>query len=298
MASTTSNAVGDYNIKDKILLITGGGSGIGLSFAKQFHAKGGRVVIGDLKLSPDAEAFVRTTESSDRPRSIIFQTCDVTRWADLRALISSSVREFGEVPDVYCPCAGVFEPPWSNFWDDAEDDKGYYAMLRINTDHPIKLARLAFRALVGAEKKGIVALVASNAGLMSVYGSPLYVASKHAIVGLCKCLSHADGEEGIKVFCICPGLVATPLWETPEEVRAKQYLGSERENPMNTPDEIGEAMIRLVEDGKYLGGTVLLKQPAGEELVEVGGPAKFSMDVDYVKSVLDKERGKRWVVDE
>lgn len=292
MAST--KAVGDFDVKDKILAITGGGSGIGLSFAKQFHAKGGRVLIGDLKLTPEAEAFLHATEASPRPGSVVFQACDVTRWQDLRALISASVRELGDVPDVYCPCAGVFEPPWSNFWDDAEDEDGHYAAMRINAEHPIKLARLAFRALVGAGKKGVVLLVASNAGLISVYGSPLYVASKHAVVGLCKSLSHADGVEGVKVVCVCPGLVATPLWKTPGDDRARHYLHSEEENPINTPDEIAETMMRLVEEGKYLGGTILLKQPAGEVVVEEGGPARYPYDEVYVRSVLDKERGKKW----
>lgn len=293
----SSKALGDFDIKDKILAITGGGSGIGLSFAKQFHARGGRVLIGDLKLTPEAEAFLHATEASSRPGSVVFQACDVTRWQDLRALVSASVRELGAVPDVYCPCAGVFEPPWSNFWDDAEDEAGHYATVRINTEHPIKLARLAFRALVGAGKKGVVLLVASTAGLVGVYGTPLYNASKHAIVGLCKSLSHADGVEGIKVVCICPGLVATPLWKTPGEERARDYLHRQgEENPINTPDEIAEAMMRLVEEGKYRGGTVLMKRPAGEQVVEEGGPSKYPYDEGYVQSVLDKERGKPWDV--
>lgn len=292
----SSKALGDFDIKDKILVITGGGSGIGLSFAKQFHAKGGRVLIGDLKLTADAEAFLHATEASSRPGSVVFQTCDVRRWQELRALVSASVRELGGVPDVYCPCAGVFEPPWSNFWDDTEDEAGHYAAMRINAEHPIKLTRLAFRALVGTEKKGVVLLVASTAGLVGVYGSPLYVASKHAVVGLCKGLSHADGAEGIKVVCVCPGLVATPLWKTPGDERAKQYLHGDGENPINTPDEIAETMMHLVEEDKYRGGTVYAKQPTGEMVVEEGGPAKYPYDEVYVRSVLDKERGKAWDV--
>lgn len=293
---TSSKTVGDFAIKDKILLVTGGGSGIGLSFAKQFHAKGGRVLIGDLKLTDDAEAFLHATEASSRPGSVAFQRCDVTKWADLRALVSASVKEFGDVPDVYCPCAGVFEPPWSNFWDDAEDEGGY-AAVRINTEHPIKLTRLAFRALVGAEKKGVVVLVSSNAGLMGVYGPALYVATKHAVVGFAKSMGHADGTEGVKVVCICPGVVDTPLWGVPEGERSKQYLHTEEQkNPSNTPEEIAETMVKLVEEGRFRGGTVYAKWPGKEEVVEEGGPGRFAYDEVYVRSVLDKERGKKWDV--
>lgn len=126
---TSSKTVGDFAVEGKILLITGGGSGIGLAFTKHFVAKGGRVLIGDLKLTGEGEAFLRETEV-DKPGTVVFRTCDVTDWNSPRDLISASVQEFGEVPDVYCPCAGVFEPPSGNFWDDKED-----ATIRINVEH-------------------------------------------------------------------------------------------------------------------------------------------------------------------
>lgn len=289
MAATKT--VGDFAVQDKILLITGGGSGIGLSFAKQFHSQGGRVLIGDLKLTAAAETFLHATEASSRPGSVVFLRCDVTNWADLRAFVSASVKEFGDVPDVYCPCAGVFEPPWSNFWDDTEDED--YATVRINVDHPIKLTRLAFRALVGAEKKGVVVLVSSAAGLRGTYGCALYTASKHAVVGLCRSLGHADSAEGIKVVCICPGIVSTPLWEEREDKRANDYDYEEKKDTHDSPEEIAETMMRLVEEGKYTGGTVYLKIPSREAVVHEGGSGD-DLDTVYPQSVLDKERGKKW----
>lgn len=287
-----NKTVGDFSVKGKILLITGGGSGIGLSFAKVFHARGGRVLIGDLKLTPEAEAFLHTTEV-DAPGSVVFRTCDVTDWKSLHALVSASVEEFGDVPDVYCPCAGIFEPPWSNFWDDAEEEGGY-ATIKINTEHPIKLTRLAVRALLGADKKGVVMHVASGAGLVGSWGCALYCASKHAIVGLCKSLGHADDAVGVKVVCICPGIVRTPLWEVREDDRAKDYKYGEEGSASNTPEEIAEAMLRLVEQGKYRGGTVLQKNQSGEKVVFEGGPSPY--DETRALAILDKERGKKWDV--
>lgn len=290
---TDDKTVGDFSVKGKILLITGGGSGIGLSFAKLFHAHGGgRVLIGDLKLTPEAEAFLHTTEV-DAPGSVVFRTCDVTDWKSLHALVSASVEEFGEVPDVYCPCAGIFEPPWSNFWDDAEEEGGY-ATIKINTEHPIKLTRLAMRALLGADKKGVVMHVASGAGLVGSWGCALYCASKHAIVGLCKSLGHADAAVGVKVVCICPGIVRTPLWEVREDDRAKDYKYGEEGSASNTPEEIAEAMLRLVEEGRYRGGTVLHKNQSGEKVVFEGGPSPY--DETSPLAILAKERGKKWDV--
>jgi NAD(P)-dependent dehydrogenase (short-subunit alcohol dehydrogenase family) len=134
---------------------------------------------------------------------IQFQKCDVTSWKDLAGLNTASLKHFSSVPDVYVPCAGIFEPPWSNFWDDAEE-QGYKTM-EINANHPIKMTRLAIRALLGADKKGVVCLVASGAGLGGFYLASLYCASKAAVVGFAKSMGMADQEEGVKVVCICPG---------------------------------------------------------------------------------------------
>ncbi len=61
------------------------------------------------------------------------------------------------------------------------------------------------RALLGKNKKGVVLIIASVAGLVGIYSSALYCATKHAIVGFVKSLADADPVEGVKVVCICPG---------------------------------------------------------------------------------------------
>ena len=73
--------------------ITGGGSGIGFEFSKACHSKGDRVLIGDLKLTSDAEEYISKTSASD----FAFQKCDVSSWDDLHNLISASVEKFGQV---------------------------------------------------------------------------------------------------------------------------------------------------------------------------------------------------------
>ena len=128
--------------------ITGAGGGIGFALAKLCHTKGARVLIGDLKLTKEAEDYISTASSSD----IVFEKCDVTSWDDLHNLISVSVERFGTVPDVYAPVvgqvliselelnvdnrqAGIYEPSWSNFWDDEMDS---YKTIRINVRGPAK----------------------------------------------------------------------------------------------------------------------------------------------------------------
>ncbi len=71
---------------------------IGFAFAKLCHSKGARVILGDLKLTKEAEEFAATADSN-----IVFEKCDVSSWGDLHNLISASVKKFGDVPDVYAP---------------------------------------------------------------------------------------------------------------------------------------------------------------------------------------------------
>lgn len=149
---------GDLPLKSKVVLVTGGGSGINLSFVKlavQREARG--VIIGDLKLTPEAEKFVQTNSTK-----VVFAKCDVTRRKDLENLIKVAADRFGDVPDVYIAGAGVFEPAWSNWWDDTEEDR--YAELDINVNHALKLSRIAMRVLLGKRKKGVVLITASLAG--------------------------------------------------------------------------------------------------------------------------------------
>lgn len=287
-----SGPVGDFPLSGKIVTVTGGGSGIGLSFAKQCHSKGAKVLIGDLKLTDLGSQFVSTV----RDGSVAFVKCDVSNWRDLKNLIDKSVETWGDVPDVYAPVAGIFEPSWSNFWEDSEDER--YASMRINAEHPIKLTRLAFRALLGASKKGVVCLVASGAGLNGIYIGALYSASKHAVVGLAKSLGPAEDQEGIKVVCMCPGLVTSPLWTDRQDNKASMFGYSadhKSSRPDSTPDDIAEGMVNLVQEGKYRGGCVFSKRPDGETLVDKGGPQDWiKIEGSYVRDILAKERGTPW----
>ena len=194
---------GDFPIRNKIVIVTGGGSGINLAFAQAAHKKGARVVIGDLRLTNDAEEFIKN-------EGAVFVKCDVARRVDLKNLITVAEREYGDVPDVYVPGAGVCEPAWSNFYDDTEEDG--YAQLSINLIHPLKLSRMAVRALLGRNKKGVVLLVSSTSGIAGTYALPLYTATKHGILGFVRSMAESDRLEGIKVVAVCPGYIPTPLF--------------------------------------------------------------------------------------
>jgi NAD(P)-dependent dehydrogenase (short-subunit alcohol dehydrogenase family) len=94
--------VGNFPLKGKIAVATGGGSGIVLSWVKMAVQQGARVVIADLKLTKDGQAFVDSTDA----KAVVFAKCDVTKRADLENLVKASEKAFGDSPDVWIAGAG------------------------------------------------------------------------------------------------------------------------------------------------------------------------------------------------
>jgi hypothetical protein len=160
------------------------------------------------------------------------------------------------------------------------------------------------RTLVGENRKGVILPIASVGGLAGSYTCPMYIATKHGVVGFVKSMKLAEKYEGIKIVTICPGAVDTPLWT--EERRNKVNFGAIE---ALTPDEVAKAMIDLVQEGKYVGGTVLeimpnngpktrvvpewnIDPPQGGSLTKTDPNSKeIPAPFKEAKEAMDRERG-------
>ncbi|KAJ5629472.1 NAD(P)-binding protein [Penicillium herquei] len=247
---------GDFAFSNKIVLVTGGGSGISFEFIRLAYAKGARILIADLQLGKEAKKLVESKID------VHFTPCDVRNWKDLKGLIVVSVSIWNDVPDIYIAGAGVFEPEWSTFWQDPENKT--YDSIAINVNHPIKLTRIAIQALLSRNKRGVVCIIGSIAGLTGNYAVPLYCASKHAVTGFVRSMAPCEELEGVKITAMCPCVVKTPLW-TDQPKRMEQFNIDDAE--FVTAVQVGEAMIKLVEDGQYKGGTVLEITASGTRVI-------------------------------
>jgi len=286
--------VGELPLDGKIVVITGAGSGINLEFAKLAHQRNSQVVIGDVRLTPEAEEWIATTKGS--ASKVVYQQTDVAKWDQLQSLLDVSEKEFGDVPDLYVAGAGVFEPEWSNFWEDPETDG--YKSIDINVAHAIKFTRMSIRKLLSKNKKGVILVVGSVAGQTPNFTGPLYVATKHAISGFVRSLAMLDEYMDIKVVCSAPGMVLTRLW-TDRPDMTKNYKGIEQ--IALGPKDIAESMVALAESSKYEGGTVL-EVAKGQPWREVPAynapppagvgtkPEQSAADVRILE-ILKKERG-------
>lgn len=185
----------------------------------------------------------------------------MTHWPDFTRLLIACEEKWNDVPDAYGICAGLFEPTFSNFWQDPEQEQGY-KQVDVNVSHPIKLTRLAIRKSLERGKRASVCIVASIAGIAGNVATPLYCATKHAIVGFVKSMKDSESFTGVKVTSICPGIVNTPLF-TPD--KKEQY--SFAEHKALSPDQVAQNMLDLLEKKEFTCGSVMEISLAGTRLV-------------------------------
>jgi hypothetical protein len=86
----------------------------------------------------------------------------VSNWAELSKLFDVCERKWNDVPDAYGICAGLFEPSFSNFWQQPEEEKGYL-QVDVNVNHPIRLTRLAIQKSLGRGKRASVCIIVGPA---------------------------------------------------------------------------------------------------------------------------------------
>jgi 3-hydroxybutyrate dehydrogenase len=251
-------------------------AGINLEFARLLLHRGANVVFADLSLRPEAQDLV-SAHQDETPKAF-FQKTDVRDWTQLSQIFEVAKQQFGAV-DIVCPGAGVYEPPFSNFWhppgpnSSSKDspDNGRYALLDINLTHPIRVTQLAISHFLAADPPAsvhnpkTVVHVSSIAGQTSPLPAPIYNATKHAINGFVRSLAPLEARLGIRVAAVAPGVVKTPLWT--EHAEKMKAVGSK--DAWVTPEEVAEVMVALV-DKDEIGG-VAGDLDKGEKIPIKGG---------------------------
>ncbi|EHK19599.1 uncharacterized protein TRIVIDRAFT_46591 [Trichoderma virens Gv29-8] len=293
------------SVVGKHALITGGGSGINLAFAKKLLSRGCSVLIGDLGLRPEAQELLKQyphelskLPSASRPVAL-FKKTDVRSWPQLSELTRAAEATFPQV-DIVVPGAGIFDPKWSSFWnppksatnpdslsrDDANGDPGHYAVLDVNLTHPIRLSQLAIAHWTSRRIPGSLLVVGSMAGYLYGIGTPLYYASKHGVHGFVRSLGHLRDTVGIRTAAIAPGAVNTPLFTDDPEIMKlfKAELATSAE-------DIADAMLELLENPQYGDGTILEATSKGTRVVPAfNAPIPNFEDIAAAEYLAEMER--------
>jgi len=227
-------------LRDRVAVVTGGGSGIGLATARRFAAEGARVVVVDV----DADAGAAAASEVDGE----FVGCDVSDEASVAALFDGVVARHGRV-DVAFNNAGISPPEDDSILVTALD--AWERVHRVNLTS-VYLCCKQVLSHMRRQGKGSVINTASFVALMGAATSQIaYTASKGGVLALSRELGVQFAREGIRVNALCPGPVATPLLmelfaKDPE--RAARRLVHIPMGRFAQPEEIAAAVAFLASD--------------------------------------------------
>ncbi|KAI4343831.1 hypothetical protein L6164_011136 [Bauhinia variegata] len=203
MAESISNAVG-HKVAGKVAIITGGASGIGAATARLFADEGARmVVIADIQdeLGNEVAASIGSHRCS-------FVHCDVTDEDRVKHLVESTVNTHGQL-DIMFSNAGIVSPSTQTVLDlkFSEFDR----LFAVNVRGMAACVKEAARAMVEKGVRGSIVCTGSVAGSHGIPRRTDYSMSKHAVLGLVRAASVQLAGHGIRVNCVSPNGIATPL---------------------------------------------------------------------------------------
>jgi NAD(P)-dependent dehydrogenase (short-subunit alcohol dehydrogenase family) len=248
-------------LNQQVALITGGTSGIGEATALLFAREGARLAITG-RNQKRGHAVIETILKSGG--QAIFLRTDVRRAAECERAVRETVRAFGRL-DILFNNAGVFYPHDTLECSEEEWDE----QIDINLKGTFLMSKSALPEMI-AQGRGVIINNSSGWGIVGGDRAVAYCASKGGVVLMTKAMAIDHGRQGIRVNCICPGDVETPMLPQDAKMRGLKwadYIAGCANRPLGrigTAEEIAKAVLFLAsEDSSFMTGAALVVDGGG-----------------------------------
>jgi len=244
-------------LADKVVILTGGTSGIGRASARLFGREGAKVVIG--ARNEQAGASIVQTIQEDGCGEAFFVKTDVSRPEEVENLVKQAVERFGRL-DVLYGNAGIF--PTGTAPETTIET--WRRTIDVNLAGQFYLAKYGIPALIESGGKVII-FTASELGTVGISEAVAYCASKGGVINMTRAIAIDCAPHGIRVNCLAPGPVETPLlrnWfneaENPEELEEAQKKPVLLKR-FGEPEEIAEVAVFLASDvSSFMTGAIVV----------------------------------------
>jgi meso-butanediol dehydrogenase / (S,S)-butanediol dehydrogenase / diacetyl reductase len=241
------------SVDGKVVVLTGGATGLGQACVSEFGAQGAMVVVGDIDLAGVQEAVAGLGE---RGRAV---ACDVSRSADCKALMDEAISTFGRI-DAVMSNAGIE----GNGSVETCDEDDWDRVMAVNLKGMFLIAKYAVPHL-RTNGGGAILMTSSVSGFWGEPGTVSYNAAKGGIIGLVKAMAMDHGRDGIRVNCLCPGYHATGMparffaaQANPDLMAAKagDLIALRR---MGRPEELARTAAFMLSDANpYMTGAAIV----------------------------------------
>lgn len=235
-------------LKNKVVIVTGGASGIGKATALRFAEEGANIVIADF-----ADGMATVNEVTEKGVQAIYAQVNVTDLASVQAMVTQAVEVFGKV-DVLINNAGITKDAMmkkmtKEAWD---------AVINVNLTGVFNCTSAVLPHML-EQKSGVVLTTSSVVGIYGNLGQTNYAASKWGVIGMTKSWAKEMAKNGLRFNCVAPGFIGTDMVKKiPEQVLQEKILVKVPAGRLGEPEEIAAAFAFLAsDDAKFINGTVL-----------------------------------------
>ncbi|MBS3938812.1 MAG: glucose 1-dehydrogenase [Peptococcaceae bacterium] len=244
------------DFRNKVVLVTGAGAGIGRKSSLMFAERGARVAINDLALSKGGVETLRLVQELGAKG--ILAAGDVSQAADAAKMVKETIAAFGRI-DILVNNAGIVLPGRVDNMSEEDFDK----TMRVNVKGAFLVAKYAILEM----KKtggGVIVNIASVAALKGVTDRSAYCASKGALVSLTRAMAADYMKDNIRVNCVCPGTTYTPSLEErmqahqdPAAMRA-EFISRQPMGRLGKEEEIAQAVLfACCDEAAFMNGSIV-----------------------------------------
>ena len=236
-------------LRNKVAIITGAASGIGLATAHVFAAEGARVVLADIDASRTETASAAVAQAGGETLAV---RVDVTDRESVDAMVAATLKRFGRI-DCLVNNAGITKDSRLVKMTEQQFD----SVMSVNLKGVFHCTQAVVPTML-EQASGVILIASSVVGLYGNCCQTNYSATKAGVIGFEKTWGRELGPKGIRTVAVCPGFVATPILETIPPAVMQKMVDKVPMGRLGRPEEIARVYAFLAsDDASYINGTTI-----------------------------------------